>query len=1016
MHVTIEQRLDLLGERTEEVNLWRNRATVDIEQWTFDGSQHPIGERWPELDGVHTLRSPGAKVPDVWPLDESLLELDIGGEALLTITYADNGAVQRFGLDPMHSSFPLDGRVFDIDIQAVARHRFGEPNREARIAHSRLVWRDTGIEDFARRLKLIIDLARTLGSDPVVEPLIRCAERALNGIRWPSSTHEYISRAASGRRLQSIWSLPADLITDPPGLNDQERATVVAADERLRRDLAALQTHHQKAGALALSGHAHLDLAWLWPVEETRRKAVRTYHTVVNLMDRHPELTFNQSSAQLYAFIEEDDPELFERIKDMVGAGRWEPIGAMWVEPDMKMLCGESIVRQLLYGQRYFKRNFGSYHAVCWLPDCFGFSPALPQLLLDAGIRSFFTCKLNWSETNRFPYDLFWWDGLDGSRILAHSFHSPIEDYNGDVIPQTIVPTWRNFRGKRHHHESLYTIGHGDGGGGPAEGMLQRARALEDFPAVPSLRWTTVHEFFDRLHEGVADEDLPVWVGELNLELHRGTFTTQARTKYLHRRAERDLTAAEVLSAMNALDGRNEPASLEDEWRILLKNQFHDILPGSSIREVYETAEAELGELVDRAGKLIAGELEELGRRIAVPGDREGVIVFNPDLTPRPLRAEVDARVAGAQEVEDGAVLTDRRAVGGLAGMSVLDIEPQPGLAVSATHLENEYVRVELNRNGTIDRILDKAASREVLSGRGNQLWAFVDKPRDWDAWDVDARYADSGEEIHSADPIEVIESGPHRAAVRVHRRFRNSTIVQDVRLWSNSPRVDFKTTLEWGDRRWLLKALFPLAVKSDVAVSESAFGVVERSTHRNTSWQAAQFEVAGHRFVDLSEPGYGVALLNDGRYGHHAMGSELGLSLLRSPIYPDPYADEGHHSFTYALFPHSGSWVEGGVLAEAEDLNRPLLCRRAALAEESTWQPIRVHGPAVGLGALKVLEDGGGLVLRCYEVGGGRGEATVDLPPGWRLDAELDLLENRLGTPQLTFTPFKVRSWSLTR
>lgn len=1012
MHMTIEQRLALLRERIEEINLWRDRAWADLGEWSFDGKPLEPGSPWPEREGVRTLELENVVVPSDWELAETRLDLDVGGEGLLVIRYS-NGAESRFGLDPYHHLFPLLSRTFDIEVMAVARLPFGLPNRNAHVERSRAVWVDVIVDRFARQLVLILESARTLASHPVVAELLSAAEAALNRVEWPSSTTVYVSRSAPGAKLQSIWKLPDELDPSPPGLTDGERSSVKEAGEQLERRLQSLREHYPKRGALAVTGHAHLDLAWLWPMDETRRKAVRTYHTATDLMDRYPEFIFNQSSAQIYAFVESDDPDLFAEIQRRATMGHWEPIGGMWVEPDTVMPSGESLVRQLLYGQRYFKEKFGSYHRVCWLPDCFGFSAVLPQLLVGAGIEYFFTFKMNWSETNRFPYDLFWWEGLDGSRVLAHSFDNPT-GYNGDVTADVVVATWENFRGKRHYDESLFSVGWGDGGGGPTDHMLERTRILESFPVVPTLSFKRVEEFFGTMGEHVADEDLPVWVGEMHLELHRGTLTTQGRVKYLHRRAERDLVAAEVVGSMIALAGGPLPQSLEDEWRILLRNEFHDILPGSSIREVNVTAAEELEGVGERARRTIDAGLEELGKLTTQGGDRDALFVFNPDIAPRPLQLEIDGQFPGAQDADGRSILTSDVEVNGLEAKTIFEVGSPGGVDASVRHLENEFVRVELDPSGTLTRVLDKRTAREVLSGRGNQVWAYVDKPRAWDAWDIDASYPSAGEEIFSSEPIEVVESGPHRATVRIRRRFRDSTIEQDVRLWANSPRIEFKTTLRWGDRRWLLKARFPLAIRTNVAIFESAFGVVERPTHRNTSWQAAQFEVAAHRFVDLSEPEFGVALLNDGKYGHHVMGNEVGISLLRSPVYPDPLADEGLQTFTYALFPHSGDWYEGGVMAAAEDLNRPLLNRRMRVGESTEWRPIGISGVDLGIAALKPAEDGGGLVLRCYEPRGARGVASVELLAGWELTGELDLLEAPRGQVERSFTPFKVRSWLL--
>ena len=452
--------------------------------------------------------------------------------------------------------------------------------------------------------------------------------------------------------MRNVWELPRELDPHPPALEGEERASVVEAHGVLDAELAALRERFPPVGALLLTGHAHLDLAWRWPLAETRRKARRTLSTAVELLRTHPELTFNQSAAQVYAFLEEDDPALLARVGELAAEGRLEPIGGMWVEPDCVMPAGESLVRQLLYGQRAFRARFGAEHTVCWLPDCFGFTPALPQLLRGAGIERFFTIKLSWSETNRFPHDLFWWEGLDGSRVLAHLFDNPDGGYNGVVGPVAALATWRNYRGREIHPESLLSVGYGDGGGGPTREMIERARELAAFPAVPTQRFGRVDEFFDRAERSVAERGAPTWVGELYLELHRGTLTSQGRTKRAHRRAERDLVAAEVVGALTALAGGDLPPSLEPQWQVLLRNEFHDILPGSSIREVAEEAEAELAGVIAAAGEVIDARMAELGERIAGGGDGEALLVVNPDLSPRPLRALVRPAFPGAQPVE----------------------------------------------------------------------------------------------------------------------------------------------------------------------------------------------------------------------------------------------------------------------------------------------------------------------------------------------------------------------------
>jgi alpha-mannosidase len=1013
--LTPAQRREWLAVRVDELRSWLHRARLELASWSFDGSPLALGAAWPERTGVRLLEHPEVAPPTEWPAAERRLQLDLGGEGLVRLRYP-GGDADSFGLDSEHREFPLPAMPFAIDVEIVARLPFGAPNRDPRLALARVVHVDTQLERLVRRLELVCEAAGELDGHDAAPALVEAAARALRRLDWPSATAEYVARQADTPLLRNVWELPEGIDPAPPGLDDHARASAAAAADALDGELARLAEQHPPAGALLLTGHAHLDLAWRWPLAETRRKAQRTLWTQVGLLERHPELHFNQSTAQVFAYLEEDDPELLERIGALVAARRFEPIGGMWVEPDCNMPAGESLVRQLLYGQRWFRRRFGAYHTVCWMPDCFGFTAALPQLLLGAGIRHFLTIKLSWSETNRFPYDLFAWEGLDGSRVLAHMFDNPESGYNGVVGPRSALGTWRGFRGRELHPESLLSVGYGDGGGGPTEEMVERARALQDFPALPAQRFGRVDEFFERAEAAVADHELPVWSGELYLELHRATLTTQGRTKRLHRRAERDLVAAEALAALCALAGGEQPGSLEPLWRVLLRNEFHDILPGSSIREVYEEAEHELGGVIAAAGEAIDARLAELEARVEGGGGAGAVLVANPDLSARPRRAAMPFDVAGAQAVEGGSVLTEAGTVDGLGLVVMAAGEPEQPATAGGRVLENALVRVELGDDGTLARVYDKRAGREVLAGRGNQLWAYVDKPRAWDAWDLEASYADDGEELPAAGAIRVVEPGPHRAAIRIERTFRHSRVVQDVRLWAGSARIDFYTRIEWHDRRRLLKARFPLDIRSPRATFETAFGVVERPTHRNTSWDAARFEVPAHRFVDLSEAGYGAALLNDGRYGHHAHGGELGLSLLRSPVWPDPHADEGVHELTYSLLPHAGGWLEGGVLTEAEDLNRPLLARPTGAAAGASLRPLRVHGMPVGLGALKALEDGGGLALRVYEPQGGRGRLAVELPREWEIDAALDLLERPAGAPELELTPFAVRTWRLAR
>jgi alpha-mannosidase len=857
--LSLDQRVRRLLKRLAELELWEKRAVIPLDAWTFNGAPLAPGSPWPSREGVASFAHPPVESPADWPLEETRLQLDLGGEALIAIE--SGGRTRRYGLNPYHKSFPLYGHQFTVSAEAVARSPFGVPNRDARLARAELVLIEPGLIRLTMALRQVVELAQTLGgyavngpgqppwlayrphpdhSAPheVVDAALGVAEAAFRALHWPTATHAYVSRIAAGDEARTIWELPKGLSPNPPGLDDTQRNSVHRAAEILRDGLAALKERYPQVGAIAVTGHAHIDLAWLWPLDETRLKARRTFHTAVDLMNRYPDFRFNQSTAQLYAFVEEDDPELFAAIKEKVANGQWEIIGGTWVEPDTNMPTAESFCRQLLYGTAYFDKAFGKRSRVHWLPDCFGFSPALPQILRLAGIDSFLTIKVTWSEADPFPHDLFWWEGLDGSRVLSHTFNNPVGGYNGDLGVRAATETWRNFRGKHVNPESLLSIGWGDGGGGTTEEMLERAKLLADFPVVPSLRQVGVAEWFGDLHRRAADGlELPVWVGEIYLEFHRGTLTTQGRTKFLHRRAERGLIAAEVLSSMATMLGAPAAPSLEEHWRALLRNQFHDIIPGSSIREVYEVAESELAGVVGAAREVISNKLDAIAAKVVSPGSRPGVLVVNPDLSPRPLRIEVAGPLPNGQPVLGGSVLSDTRPVQGLSAAVIVEGSDATGLSVGPRHIENRFLRVEIASDGTLGSVYDKRAGRECLDGRGNQIWAYVDKPRDFDAWDIEEDYPALGEEIVAEGAVEVVEQGPHRASLRVTRRFRNSTIIQFVRLWANSARLEFRTEIDWHERRILLKARFPLAIRADHATFECAAGVIRRPTHRNTSW-----------------------------------------------------------------------------------------------------------------------------------------------------------------------------------
>lgn len=1012
MALSLEQRLDRIKVRLEELTWWRERETVPVGGWTLNGKPIEVGAPWPSRDGVQSFAA-GVSVPSNWPIGETRLFLDLGGEALATLIYGDENV--GFGNDPYHKEFPVRAHDFRIEAEAVARLPFGEPVRKPHLNAAKLYWLDGAIDAFRLRLLQVREAASELEGHEVVPHLIAAAEEAFYALEWPSASQDYVSRFAAERGQQRIWQLPP-LKDNPAGLTEEQRQSVIKADLKLIDRLRELQQRFPQQGEIALTGHAHIDLAWLWPYAETRRKMRRTFSTAVTLMEGSNEylaqsgFRFNQSTAHYYAQIEEDDPALFQKIKAKVSAGGWETVGGMWVEPDTNMPTGESLTRQILYGQRYFQQKFGVRHTVCWLPDCFGFSGGLPQLLKQGGIDSFFTIKVNWNDTNTIPADLFWWEGIDGSRVLTHTFNNPWHGYNGAVNPLSILKTWRNFMQKPQHPTSLLAVGYGDGGGGVTPEYVEREMQLRDFPVLPKARWSRVEDFFAAALETGKKTELPVWQGDIYLELHRATLTTQSATKKAHRQAERALITAETLASLAALLGGEQPESLEHIWRVVLKNEFHDILPGSSIAEVYEDAERELNDAVGRALARQQMAMSAIVAKIPDGDVADAVVVVNPSLSRRPVRVTTS----------DGAHYSSADVMPplGIKVFTRADLEPLPGLSVSESKLENAHIRATIGLDGTITSLIHKATGREALAGRGNQLWVYpADKPRDWDAWDIEEDYAKKGIELNRPESIKVVEDTPARAAVRIVRRFRASTVTQTYILEANGVRLDILTEIDWHDRHCLLRTHTPVAVRTTHATFEHANGVVQRTTHNNTSWDQAQFEVPGHRFLDMSEPGFGVALLNDAKYGHSAKGNVLGLSLVRSPVYPDPLADEGGQRFTYALYPHAGEWHEGRVREEAEDLNQPMLAAAASGVASVHFEPIGTEGIPAALSGLKPAEDGNGLVLRVYEPSGRRGDFALSVPEGWMLGESLNILEEPMDRGDgAELRPFEVRSWRVSR
>ncbi len=809
-------------------------------------------------------------------------------------------------------------------------------------------------------------------------------------------------------------------------------------------------------------GHAHIDVEWLWPLDVTRGKAERTFSTALALMDRFPGYTFTQSQPQLYKLIAQTRPDIYERIRARVREGRINATGATWVEPDTNLPGAEALVRQFLFGMRYFQRELGVRPEVLWLPDVFGYSAALPQIMRLSGVRYFFTAKLSWNQYTEYPYDTFWWEGLDGSRVLTQLATTPdnpnpapgqntrMTTYGARMQPLEIVRTWERYKQKAYNHHLPIAYGLGDGGGGPSREMVERAARMADLPGLPEVRFSTAEDFFHAL-EATVPADLPRWVGELYFQMHRGTFTSQARTKRYNRKTEAALHSAEALCALAHLLGAPYPQdALNAAWEIVLLHQFHDILPGSSIREVYAEVEARYEQALALAYDALDDALAAIAARIRRddPANAPGFAVFNTLGTT--LGGPVELELPGTGPVAvvgpDGERLPlqwiDEDARHALIlpanvpayGYTRYTVAPAHGDPAPVEHpvegtpgaLDNGLIRAEFDAQGRLVRLFDHEHGRDVLAAGeiGNQLWAYVDRPHHWDAWDVEAYVQDQGWPVEP-DGARLIEAGPLRATLEVSYAFNQSRIAQRISLLAGERMLTFETDVDWHERHILLRVHFPLAIRAMSATYEIQFGAIERPTHANTPWDQAMHEVPAQQWADLSEAGYGVALLNDCKYGHSTRGNILTLSLLRAPTYPDPEADQGAHTFTYALLPHAGDW-RSDVIEHARRLNHPLLVEplgeagnRGAAGLPAALALVTCDAPGVQIETIKRAEDSSDLIVRVYEAHGGRTAAALRFAAPITAAEEVNLLEEPLGgaefagdTLRFTLTPFQIRSF----
>ena len=752
---------------------------------------------------------------------------------------------------------------------------------------------------------------------------------------------------------------------------------------------------HEQPSTVLCVGHTHIDCAWLWTLQQTREKVQRSFSTVVELMKRYPEYKFTSSQPLLYRKLKEEAPTIYAKVKRLIKEGRWECEGAMWVEADCNLSSGESLVRQIVYGKRFFKEEFGKDNRILWLPDVFGYSAALPQILKKSGVDWFVTSKIAWNDTNTMPYETFRWQGIDGTEInsyflTAKNITEPNMriTYGGEATPNMIAGTYDRYTQKELTDEVMIPYGYSDGGGGPtAEYLEMIRRESKGIPGMPNAKTGFLGGFFDRLEKRIEDQKIPQWRGELYLEFHRGTYTSVCKNKRYNRYSEFLYSNAELMGVIGKLM-LNTPfpkTELRRGWEMILTNQFHDIIPGSSIPEVYEQSDKDYAEIARIGERIVASIQQSVARSL---DQKHAYVVFNPH-----------------SFEGDGCVRLNGKA-------ALVKHIPAKGYACTADFVCENHVRVE---NGAVETdvftvrfdehwqmisLYDKVHGREVLrQGEiGNEIRIYPDYPDAYDAWEWQEYSLDHYQSLTALDRVQTVEDGA-RKGIRIVRPYRSSTLTQTMWFYDSVFRIEFETVADWHEQHLMVKAAFPVNVNSGKASYEIQFGTVERPTHKNTSWEQAKFEVCAHKYADLSDGGYGIALINDCKYGYDIHDGVMQLSLLRSPTHPNA-VDRGEIAFTYAICPHTGTLVQSDVAKQAYLLNYPMTVLPTvgnADVLPVSYSLVSVDCDHVLCETVKEAEESDALILRLYEYKNMSGKIKITFGFDVKQVFVCDLLENDL-------------------
>lgn len=906
---------------------------------------------WGHADLNFILKST-FQVPHGWDADQIALHLPLGAlgdifnhpEALVHVDTVPIGSADRY-----HHTIPLAPGLADGTTHVLSLHGWTglagwppDPSSKAKlyIAEPALVERDSTVMELVQLAQVMLDTTVTLDRESEQsQKLLQLLDRAFQILD---------TRAPIG---QAFYASAPDA-------------------------LAYLQDNLADAGdpldvTLHGIGHAHMDIAYLWPVDQIRLKNARTYSNVLRLMADDPDYLFSHSQPQLYAYTQQDYPAIFEQIKTRVAEGRWEVMGGMWVEPDLNIPGSESLIRQLTLGRGYFKDTFGDVETpVLWLPDTFGFPAQTPQLMRLAGLKWFVTNKLNWNQFNPVSSTTHHWEGLDGSRVLAHVLTTPRDvqylpfptNYKSDLSGSEVLGTWTKSTAQDHVRDLPICYGYGDGGGGPTEDLLAKARAFKSMAGMPKFKHSTVRATFEQIEK--TAENLPVWQGEHYMEGHRGTYTSQGWIKRANRKAEWALHEAEALAAM-----AGQTPDLTKAWQLLCLNQFHDIITGTSVGEVFNDARRDF----DRIRALTETVAQDAATTLALAE----ACMINIAPTSGARLALIDDEAPNGQSVAEGTLVffeaLESYAIAPLSAASHPKGKVTCHQTGGAYILENPQIKVVINAAGQLTQVYDKTTAREVLApgGLGNVMMAFEDRPICWDAWDIDPTYEARSETVQGPSQIEIVENGPLRASVLITTHWRRSVITQRIQLAAHSKRIDFVTDVDWHEHHTLLKAAFPTLLSPSEAQYDTQWGRITRSVTRDTAFDAARFEVPAQKWASVAEGAQGVAVLNDCKYGYDVLGGTVRITLIKCATSPDPNADQGHHRFTYALLPYDAA-QPSTLDHEAYDLNAPLRYV-AASASGRSLAPALVTSDAANVivETVKPADDSRGIIVRMYEAHG---------------------------------------------